>query len=749
MDYPIPPNEEQRLRAVAALRVLDSPRERDFDAVAELARDVLGAAGSLITVLDRDRQWFKATNGIDLQETDRDAAFCNHTICGLEPFVVEDVALDRRFAENPLVTGKPFIRSYAGVPLFLDDGLAIGSLCVVHPEPRHFSARDLARLQELGVVATSLFRRYQTTARLAFLDTELAARHAAVVRQTAELDVQKRIFDEVSSLSKLGAWTRDLRTEKYEWSAEMFALHEVEADFVVNDESIASFYPPHERRRLECFVEEANLTNRPYTFEGEMVTAKGNRRHVRVTAQVQIEDGIAIRRYGTKQDITLERVRAEEIIRLAERDSVTGLHNRRYFQDYLRDASKRLGATVGPVDLLILDLDGFKDVNDSHGHAAGDHCLKVVADRLCALQTDDALVARIGGDEFGVFLEGSASPELPHRLAERIIVAVAQPIEWLGHSLEMTTSIGLTRGMAANPAGSEGLLLEADLALYAAKDAGRNRIVHFDNSLKVAAYQRFLVLQNVRAALNDDQLELYYQPKVRLGDGRHHGFEALLRWNSSDGRVLAPGAFAEALVDPKLGVEIGNFVIRAALDQAERWNAEGLAFGSIAINLSAVQFRDISTADFILREIATRGLAPRMLEVEVTEGVFLSRSSETVLEVCRKLKQNGVRIAFDDFGTGFASLTHLMEFPIDIIKIDRSFVSMLGEQANSGAIVSAIVGMCRAMGLDVVAEGVETEAQADFLRGSGCELAQGYLYARPLRADRVAEWISNSQRRVP
>ena len=256
------------------------------------------------------------------------------------------------------------------------------------------------------------------------------------------------------------------------------------------------------------------------------------------------------------------------------------------------------------------------------------------------------------------------------------------------------------------------------------------------------------MLNNVKAALNEGQLELYYQPKVRLSDGQPYGFEALIRWNSPDGRVLAPGAFAEALVDPRLGVEIGNFVIRTALDQAARWNADRLPFGSIAINLSSAQFRDVSTADFILREIAVRGLPPRMLEVEVTEGVFLSRSSETVLEVCRKLKENGVRIAFDDFGTGFASLTHLMEFPVDIIKIDRSFVSTLDRLANSGAMVASIVGMCRAIGLEVVAEGIETEAQAEFLRASGCELAQGYLYARPLPAPHVAKWLGESTRQV-
>ena len=748
MPYPIADNEELRVRAVADLMILDTPHDREFDGLVELARDMLGFPVGLISILDRDRQWFKATSGLEITETDRESAFCNHTICGSGPFLVEDALLDPRFMQNPLVTGEPFIRAYAGVPLFQNEGYAIGSLCIVDSEPRRFEERDLLRLQQLADVATSLLRQYRGGERLELMGSELKVRHDIIERQAADLDVQKRIFDEVSTLSKLGAWTRDLRTGTFDWSDEMYALHEVGPDFALTAESIASFYQPDDFLRLKRLVEESDRTARPYTFEGEMVTAKGNHRYIRLTAQVQIENGVAIRRYGTKQDITSERLRTEEITRLAERDSLSGLHNRRFFENHLKNLSRGRGSDADPVHLLVLDLDGFKDVNDSHGHAAGDHILNVTAERLRASSFEDALVARIGGDEFAIVLKGGATMQLRLALAERIVDAVAEPIPWMGHTIELTISIGIASRATGDAIDPEELLLEADLALYAAKDAGRNRAVHFDSSLRVAANRRFQVLKDVKAALNDDRFELYYQPKVRLRDKTLCGFEALIRMNDRDGKIIAPGAFAEALVDPKLGVEIGNFVIRSALDQAERWDAEGISFGSIAINLSAAQFRDTSIADFILREISARSLAPHMLEIEVTEGVFLSRTSKTVLEVCRKLKQSGVRIAFDDFGTGFASLTHLMEYPVDIIKIDRSFVSTLTQRSNSAAIIQAIIGMSSAMGLMVVAEGVETEAQAEFLIERGCEYAQGYHYARPLQARQVASWLRRPERRV-
>jgi EAL domain-containing protein (putative c-di-GMP-specific phosphodiesterase class I) len=247
------------------------------------------------------------------------------------------------------------------------------------------------------------------------------------------------------------------------------------------------------------------------------------------------------------------------------------------------------------------------------------------------------------------------------------------------------------------------------------------------------------ILRAVRNALTNGQLELYYQQKIALRDHTHSGFEALLRWKTHDGHVLAPASFLTALDDPSLSMAIGNHVISLAIAQARRWMLDQVPFVSVAINLSASQFTEPELANRILNSIATSNLDPAMIEVEVTEGVFLSATTEGVLKVCKVLKQGGVRIAFDDFGTGFASLTHLRDFPVDTIKIDRSFVYQLGRRHNTTVIVNAMVGLAHNLSMSIVAEGVETQAQAEFLRAISCDAAQGYFFARPVPPREAAE----------
>jgi EAL domain-containing protein (putative c-di-GMP-specific phosphodiesterase class I) len=256
------------------------------------------------------------------------------------------------------------------------------------------------------------------------------------------------------------------------------------------------------------------------------------------------------------------------------------------------------------------------------------------------------------------------------------------------------------------------------------------------------------ILRAVRNALSNAQLELYYQPKIALRDHTHGGFEALLRWKKQDGHVLLPGSFMAALDDPSLSMAIGDHVISLAIAQARRWMLDCVPFVSVAINLSASQFTDPELAKRILNRIAASNLNPAMIEVEVTEGVFLSAKTEGVLNVCKILKQGGVRIAFDDFGTGFASLTHLRDFPVDTIKIDRSFVYQLGRRHNTTVIVNAMVGLAHNLSMSIVAEGVETQAQAEFLRAISCDAAQGYFFARPVPACEAAERLQASYQRA-
>jgi diguanylate cyclase (GGDEF)-like protein len=425
---------------------------------------------------------------------------------------------------------------------------------------------------------------------------------------------------------------------------------------------------------------------------------------------------------------------------LARFDTLTNLHSRMAMREQLGNSARAAEALGQSAALILLDLDDFDDVNDAYGQAAGDACLQHVASRLIATVGAFGFLARTGEDEFALLLQGHTRRSVSHIL-KGIQEALALPFSIGGRTLQLTSSIGIAvrcNGRRFNP---DELIRDAALALDEAKASGKSCHRVFRRILRTNCNEKLNTIRGVRSALAAGQLELYYQSKITLCDQTHGGFEALLRWNKGEGQVVAPGSFMAAFDDPSLSMEIGNYVITSAIDQARRWMMARVPFVSIAINLSASQFRDDQLGNRILNAIAASNLDPRMIEVEVTEGVFLSATSGAVLNACKVLKQGGVRIAFDDFGTGFASLTHLRDFPVDTIKIDRSFITRLGQGQNTTTIVNAMVGLAHNLSMHIVAEGVETQAQAEFLKAIGCDAAQGYLFAHPLRAAMAAQQL--------
>lgn len=738
--------ERERLKALEELEILDTDPQPDFDAVVKLAQDLFHVPVSAVSLIDRDRQWFKAIAGLDVLETPRNVAFCDHTIRSTEPLIVGDATKDSRFCSNPLVTGAPSVRFYAGVPLALDRGVNLGSLCIIDNEPREVDDDTIRRLHLLGEITVSLLKQHEMSLEVARLYETSKKQTELIAEQSAALTNQKRILDDASRIAKIGAWERNLQTGALVWSDEMFALHEMDRSDDTDLGEVMKLYPEPDRSRLTSIMEKAIREKESFCFEGRMHTVKGNLRWVRLVSQVESRNGSDVRRFGFKQDITEEKTMADCIHRLAEIDDLTGVYNRRVLHERL--TAYGLAPNQTGLSLLILDLDGFKEVNDTYGHAAGDACLMQVARRLTVLGGQDTVVARLGGDEFGVIRLGDTGPDTIADFAGRLNASISRPIKWRGHAFQLSSSVGISTRMQGQTFEPNDLMREADLALYEAKNAGRSCFRSFDVSMALAVSEKAEVLKYVGKALLHEQLELYYQPKVRLSDRAHGGFEALLRINRGDGKVLTPAKFAAALEDPLLSKRIGDFVISAALDQAERWLRSHTPFHSIAINLSASQFRDAGFADDFLAEIHRRGLSPSMIQVEVTEGIFLSLSSDNVLLACRTLKNGGVKLAFDDFGTGFASLTHLRDFPVDIIKIDRSFISELASVGNATAIVNAMVSLGINLSMEVIAEGVETTAQADFLRGIGCSMAQGYLFARPMPAREATAFLKTGGARL-
>ena len=384
--------------------------------------------------------------------------------------------------------------------------------------------------------------------------------------------------------------------------------------------------------------------------------------------------------------------------------------------------------------LLLVDLDYFKDVNDTLGHDAGDAVLIELARRLTRAVGRDSLVARLGGDEFALLIPDLSSRDDLFGSVSAVLSEASGEFEYADQLIDCQLSIGAT--LARHASDRVGLMKEADIALYRAKEDGRSRGALFSEDMRQAVHRRQADVAAARQALAEGRIAIHYQPKVRLADRSHCGFEALLRVRSGRG-ALGPGAIAGAFEHRRLCAQLGRAVLDRMLADAHRWARAGRAFGHVALNVTDAELRDPSWAPMLLHRLAGTGIPPWAVQVEITETVLLRRSSEVVKAGLDLLHARGVKIALDDFGTGFSSLAHLRDYPVDIIKIDRSFVAALGDP-DSAALVRATIGLGKSLGLTVVAEGVENEQQHRRLRELGCDQGQGFLYGRPRRHPRFA-----------
>jgi diguanylate cyclase (GGDEF)-like protein len=416
---------------------------------------------------------------------------------------------------------------------------------------------------------------------------------------------------------------------------------------------------------------------------------------------------------------------------LAFHDPLTGLANRALFNDRLDRTLGEARRKSSRVALLYLDLDRFKNVNDTLGHPAGDDLIRELSQRLTGLVRGSDCVARLGGDEFAILQTGSIALDDVAALCERIIEAVAQPFELLGNSAFVGVSIGVAIAPEAGIDRAE-LVRKADIALYRAKLEGRNRFRIFCDEMDIFVQRRRAIERELREALaSKDQFEVVYQPLYSADETRPVGVEALLRWNHPEHGTIAPGTFIPIAEESGLVHEIGEWVLAEACKAAIRWPVR-----RVAVNVSPVQFRSSIFAATVLGILEQTGLEPSRLELEITESVLLDISEMSTRTVAT-LRAAGVRIALDDFGTGYSSLSYLHKYPVDKIKIDRSFVQNLDTDVASDAIVQAMVDLARAIGVEVTAEGVETEEQRAFLAGIGCNELQGFLLSRPLPAAQI------------
>jgi diguanylate cyclase (GGDEF)-like protein/PAS domain S-box-containing protein len=447
------------------------------------------------------------------------------------------------------------------------------------------------------------------------------------------------------------------------------------------------------------------------------------------------------------RDATMTRALMREITHLAEHDFLTGLPNRILLNDRIGQAITLARRNDFKLAVLFLDLDGFKNINDSLGHAIGDRLLKSVTERLVSCVRASDTVSRQGGDEFIVLLSDVAQPEGAVITSKRLLEAVAQAHAIEPHDLHVTASIGVSI-YPDDASDAESLIKNADTAMYQAKENGRQSVRFFTPAMNVSAVERLSIEGALRRALERQEFELHYQPKIDLATGAIAGAEALLRWTQPSRGNIPPVEFIPIAEESGLIVSIGAWVLREACRQAKAWTEAGLPIKTIAVNVSAVEFREDSFLDGVFRVLAETGLDPRALELELTESVLM-KYPESTAPILQTLRESGVRVTIDDFGTGYSSLSYLRKFPVDTLKIDQSFVRQIDGSGGDTHIVGAVIAMARNLKLKVVAEGVETAEELAFLRAHDCDEAQGYYFSRPVPAAGFAAILERVPQQEP
>ena len=466
-------------------------------------------------------------------------------------------------------------------------------------------------------------------------------------------------------------------------------------------------------------------------YEVKILAKNGEERAVDfMAATIEFDGKPAV--LGTAFDIT-ERKEAEETIRrLAYHDALTGLPNQELYKDRLRLAMARARREGEMVAILFLDIDDFKVVNDSFGHAVGDQLLKGFGHALSSVVRDADTVARVGGDEFLVLLTGIARPEDAAEAAQRILARVRQPRKLAGHRIDPSASIGITVYPVDGEEVDE-LIRNADTAMYRAKDDGGDAYQVYDRAMSAPIAERLDREESLREALQAEEFVVYYQPQVAIETGEITGAEALVRWQHREEGLLRPHRFISVAEETGLITPIGEFVLRTAARQHRAWSEAGLRLGRLAVNLSGHQLRRPSLPESILEILEETGLRPEELQVEITESSVLP-NKDVGLAILSELRIAGVQIAMDDFGTGYSSLNYLRNFPLDAVKIDRSLIADLTGDPHTEAITASIIDIARGLGLRTIAEGVETDDQLSFLKEHGCDEFQGYVFSEPVPA---------------
>lgn len=768
--------EKRRLAALKRLGILDTPPEERFERLTRIAKHYYGVKSALFSLVDSDRQWFKSRQGLEASETPRAIAFCDYAIQQDKVLLVEDARRDPRFRNNPLVTGEPFIRFYAGMPVREPSGFKIGTLCIIDDKPRTFTEIDLDVLRSLASLAEDeLERSFNAAVSSEYVEASHLGRaiHRAqnvFLTSDSEHAAFELLLNDLLALTGsqfgfIGEVIRGVRDKPHlkigaitniAWSPETQALYqEVDRRGMVFD-------------RLDNILGLPLVTGEVIVSENLASDPRGKglpEGHPPVTAYIGIPVyssdgqigliGLANRLGGYTAKLAEElepllqtvanlierkrlyqekREHQKHLEQAANYDSLTGLPNRRrmteLFEQELFEANQR----QGQVSVCFIDLDGFKEINDLHGHAVGDAVLKSIAGRLLDRVRAHDVVARLGGDEFVAILRDVAD----ERVYARMLEAIRQPISYRHHVLQLSGSMGVTV-YPNDDSDADQLLRHADQAMYAAKEAGKNNFVLFDLDSHYNRKERLRVIEQMGEALDQRQFVLHYQPKISFVRRSVEGFEALIRWQHPQDGLLGPGQFLDHIEYTEFARKVGNFVLREAVTQLHEFQRRNLPY-TLSVNLSPSHFLGTnfsSDLESILHDCPASVRSHLILEILETTALDDTNRVLENLEACRLL---GVDVSLDDFGTGYSSLDLFRRLSAQEIKIDRSFVMDMLDNNENEMIVSAITSLSKSFRRRLVAEGIESAEVEAALIELGCDLGQGFHYSKPLPLEQALAW---------
>ena len=573
-------------------------------------------------------------------------------------------------------------------------------------------------------------------------------------RAFKELDHNRSRLAKTQELARLGNWQIDLSTTEFSCSSKACRMLGID---VRHEASFADFLSPiiaSERDKIKEKIDRAVQHKQNIALNYAVILPDGTQKHILNQGEILFnENGVPELLLGVIQDVTQLKQAEEEIRLLAFYDSLTGLANRALFLDRLEKAIAVARRSSHKFALLFLDLDQFKLINDTLGHQIGDLLLKKVAARLktnirstdtaaiLGVQQPESVIARLGGDEFTILLSDIGKPEVAAKVAARLIREIADTYHLEGHDVSMTTSIGIS--VFPEDGTEPGMLLKnADSAMYHAKNSGRNSYQFYKESLNRAVLERFSIERDLKKALINDELMLFYQPQIELATRRVVGAEALIRWNHPLKGMIPPDRFIAIAEESGQIIDINRWVIQTACRQKREWQAAGLDPINVAVNLSGYKLSSQNIIRTIKEAMGSIGDDNLRLEIEITENVLMQDTKETISTLLG-IKALKLRIALDDFGTGYSSLSYLTAFPVDTIKIDRSFVMGCTSEPKNLIIIKAIIAMGHSLGKRIIAEGIETEAQFELMKEMGCDEGQGYLFKHPVPPDDFAALLAN------